>query len=526
MKDIIVGIDSGTSVVKSVAFSLSGEQLAIASLPNKYTKSSDGRATQPLPRSWQDCVQTIRLLGDKITDLPQRLAAIAVTAQGDGTWLIDGQGSPIDEGWLWLDSRSAPIVREFSARDSDRNRYEITGTGLNSCQQGAQLAYMKRHYPELLAQADKALHCKDWIYYKLTGELVTDPSEGCFTFGDFRTRAYSQEVIEALGLADQQHLLPRILDGSHYTHGLSADAASETGLLAGTPVTLGYVDVVCTALGAGLYTGEEDTGCSVIGSTSMHMRCSDAQDVRLNQDKTGYCMVLPIPDKVAVMQSNMAATLNIDWAITLAQKILGQFGLELTNSEILQRADDWLSQTDAAGLLYHPYISEAGERGPFIDNAARASLIGLDTSHDFTHIFRAVIEGLAMAARHCYDATGTVPTEVRLTGGAAKSAGLREIFSAALNCPVRVCSRAEAGAAGAAMMASVAIGASPKIESSIQGWVVPYLTEPEPPNADLTDHYKAHYQNYVHSVQAVAPIWARQEAMRAVSSDKLGKDNG
>ncbi|TGV54945.1 carbohydrate kinase, partial [Mesorhizobium sp. M2D.F.Ca.ET.160.01.1.1] len=101
-------------------------------------------------------------------------------------------------------------------------------------------------------KAATAFHCKDWLYFKLTGERATDPSEGTFTFGDFRTRDYSDEVLDVLGVADLRHLLPPIVDGTRHSTGLSPAAAAVTGMLAGTPVVLGYVDVVCTALGAGL----------------------------------------------------------------------------------------------------------------------------------------------------------------------------------------------------------------------------------------------------------------------------------
>ncbi len=60
---------------------------------------------------------------------------------------------------------------------------------------------MERAAPELLDRAEAALHCKDWLYLNLTGVRATDPSEASWTFGDFRTRAYDDTVIEALGLS-------------------------------------------------------------------------------------------------------------------------------------------------------------------------------------------------------------------------------------------------------------------------------------------------------------------------------------
>src|SRR5947208_3293232 len=82
-------------------------------------------------------------------DPPNRTIAIAVTGQGDGTWLIDRDGEPVAKGWLWLDARAAAIVEEIRARPEDRLRFEKTGSGLAACQQGSQLAFMKRKAPEM-----------------------------------------------------------------------------------------------------------------------------------------------------------------------------------------------------------------------------------------------------------------------------------------------------------------------------------------------------------------------------------------
>jgi erythritol kinase len=78
-KDLIIGIDAGTSVIKSIAFDLSGKQIATAAVPNRYFTSKDGAATQPLDQTWQDCAYSLNQLGDKIPELADRVAAVAVT---------------------------------------------------------------------------------------------------------------------------------------------------------------------------------------------------------------------------------------------------------------------------------------------------------------------------------------------------------------------------------------------------------------------------------------------------------------
>ena len=120
--------------------------------------------------------------------------------------------------------------------------------------------------------------------------------------------------------------------------------------------------------------------------------------------------------------------------------------------------DERILAARPAAALYHPYISPAGERGPFIDSRARASFAGLDHDAGYHDLVRAVYEGLALAARDCYASMGPIPDEIRLGGGAARSSALRRIMASVLNRPIRVVDRPEAGAAGAAMMAAVKHG--------------------------------------------------------------------
>lgn len=517
--DILIGIDSGTSVVKAVAFDLAGRQIATASVLNRYTTGPDGSACQPLERTWADCVTALRGLGEKVQRLAERTAAISLTGQGDGTWLVGAGDEPIGDAWLWLDARAAPTVRELDRGPLARARFEATGTGLNTCQQGAQMAHMARHFPELLDRAEVALHCKDWLHLKLTGIRATDPSEASFTFGNFRNRRYDDTVIEALGLSSRRGLLPEIVDGSQTTHPLTDEAARATGLKPGTPVSLGYVDMVMTALGAGVHTGEAGAACSTVGSTGVHMRARKSGDIELNAEGTGYVIALPVPDMVTQVQTNMAATLNIDWILRVAADLLAEFSCNVDQKDLVGHIDGWLKASQPGTLLYHPYISEAGERGPFVNADARANFAGLAATHRFPDLVRAVVEGLAMAARDCYAAMGELPAELRLTGGAARSRALRDVLAATMGTPVRVSSREEAGAAGAAMMAAVAIGVYPDMDSCIREWVVPLLGAREAPDPDLASHYAGLFPAYGMTRKGLEPVWSELAAHRAARAD-------
>lgn len=513
--DVIIGIDAGTSVIKSVAFSTEGKQLAVAAIPNSYATLTNGGVEQDMARTWKDTAHTLRALADKVDNLNNRVIAIAVTGQGDGMWLIDKEGEPVAPAWLWLDSRAAAIAEDFTRSPAYASHYERTGTGVNACQQNVQLAWLKRHAPELLGKAHSAHHCKDWLYFKLTGERVCDPSEANFTFGNYRTRHYAPEILDVLEVPEAKRLLPEITEGTEQSHGLSLDAAAATGLAAGTPVILGYVDVVCTALGGGLFDREGRVGCSIAGSTGMHMRLApSAEHVRLNAERTGYTMAFPAPQMLAQMQSNMASTLNIDWLLDLARDVLLSQGVERARKDLLDGLDDRILARPGGRLLYHPYISQAGERGPFLDAGARAQFTGLEAGMGYADLMRAVFEGLSFAARDCYAAMGSLPKDIRLTGGGARSKALRLLFASALNAPVRSVEREEAGAAGAAMIAAVQQKVFPSMAECAAKWVDPVLGPETPPDAALAKIFDTMFPIYKETRDKMRGVWRALQNVR------------
>lgn len=517
-RPVLLALDSGTSVIKAMAFTADGTVLATASRPNAYRSLPGGGVEQDMRRTWDDAVAVLAELSAVLAGRhpDARVAALGITGQGDGTWLIDAGGEPVGDGWLWLDGRAGAIVDELTASGAASATFAFTGTGLAACQQGPQLVWMQRHRPEALARAATALHPKDYLYFRATGLRRTSPCEGCFTFGDFRTRQYRAEVLAALGLTAWRHLLPPMQDGTLVADGLTDAAAARIGLPAGLPVVLGYLDVLCAGLGAGLYGTGDDVGVSIVGSTGMHMRLvADVAAVAPSPAMTGYCMAFPVPGHTMQAQSNMAATLNLDWLADIvidAARLAG--GAGPARETVLEAIGEAALRGRAGAALFHPFISTAGERGPFIDAAARAALIGLDQSVRLDDLARAVFDGLAMAARDCYAATGGAPAEIRVSGGAARSSAFRHILAAGLGRPVRGVAQPEAGAAGVAMMAAVCTGLYPDMAACARAWVAPRLEAPLRPEPALAALYGALYPVYRDAYAALPPVWRRMQALR------------
>jgi erythritol kinase len=520
MRDkVLLALDSGTSVVKATAFDTTGALLASVARPNTYAVLADGGAEQDIARSWDDAAEVLAaLVAELHVRHPGReVLALAVTGQGDGCWLVDEAAEPVGPGLIWLDSRASALVEALKASGAAAAAFAHTGTGIAACQMAPQLLWLEQERGDMLRRARWALHPKDLLFQRLTGTIATSPCEGSFTFGNFRTRTYEDEVLRVLGLSRHRRLLPPMLDGAVQARPLQPSAARRIGLPAGTPVVLGYIDVACTALGAGIYGTGTDAGISVIGSTGVHLRLVPNAAVSPCADQTGYCFAFPVPGHTMQGQTNMAATINIDWLVALAQDGAALHGGPSADQRqsMLLALDDAVLEGRPGAALYHPFISPSGERGPFTDALARASILGVDRFVRLADLARGIYEGLAMAARDCYTASGDVPSLIRLTGGAARSRALAAILAHVLDRPVLAAAQPEAGTAGAAMMAAVQQGVFPTMQDCASAWIAPDERPPALPRADLARFYDRLFAVYGRSRHAMRAIWHDLHAVRA-----------
>ena len=138
-------------------------------------------------------------------------------------------------------------------------------------------------------------------------------------------------------------------------------------------------------------------------------------------------------------------------------------------------------------------------------------------AEDMTFLPKREVLSLEELDRLCSRFVDLGVRKLRLTGGAARSQGLRGILSAAIKAPVRVSAREEAGAAGAAMMAAVAIGAYPDMQACVAEWVTPLLGPAEAPDPALVAAYDRIFPAFTAARQGLVPAWDALAAARLPS---------
>jgi erythritol kinase len=487
--DVLIGLDAAASKVTAVALAPSGRELGRATASAQIHHVPDGGAEQDLGEAWQAAATAVRGLAGLVPNLAARTAGVAITGPGGGTWLIDEDGDPVGRAWLPTDRRAAPLVDRWRRLGIGRQLREITGSAIAPSLASMQLAWMAEHHPALLDRAATAFQHKDWLYFCCTRERATDPASAAGAFGDFCSGAYDARALELLRLQEITRLLPGIVDGTREHGELIGAAAAATGLFPGTPVVLGPVDVIAVALAAGL-ANDARLGCSILGSAGVHIR-TDRAPPALKKWPGEIAAVLPCAGRWFKVAQG-PATVTALWLVELAVQLLADAGLiGIRRDELIAVLEHKAAAAPPGSLLLDPGNPEA-DRAAVVASAGFLGISGATTFHD---LLRSIYEGQGVLARTCYDALGRRPEEVRVAGDGAASQLARRVLAACVDAPLRVIQREAPAAAGAALIAAVALGHYRGFLEASDDWISPYLSAPEPVDQDLRATYAQRFAN-------------------------------
>ncbi len=508
-KDILVGLDAGTSLIKFVAFDLNGKIINQASVKNEVNFLEGQKAEQNLYLTWNKVIDAFKLLDEKIENLKNRIIFISITGQGDGSWLIDSKGEPTCDAPLWLDGRSGKIIDKWRNSEIGKKYSKITGTGLNSSMQSGQMYDFKINQNEIFNKTSKVLRCKDWIFYKMTNEILTDIGEGCMTWGNFKTRKYEDEILDLLNLKEMKDKFPEMIDNTEHYGKLSLDSANLLSLNQGTPIVLASSDIICSALGSGCYDEKKSIGSTILGTAGIHIFFEFDINNISNENQIGYTLPFPGSKASARMISNMVASLNIDWIIDIFHQIISEYGIIPDKNKTLEIFEKGVQKSKPAQAIYHPFISTNGERGPFVNVNAKAQFLGLTTLTETFDLVRSVYESLGYACKDCYDSFNANLDLLRITGGASNSPSIQQIVGAITQNKTQIINYSEQGAAGACMIGSISTGIEKDFQSLNKTWVDQYLKDIKDYDKDLSSIYQKSFNSYKEGYINMDEFWKK-----------------
>jgi xylulokinase len=456
---LFLGLDVGTSGVKAVLIDSRGSVLASTTTPLTLQTPKPGWAEQDPDAWWTASAESIRAVCASRPDT--EVAAVGISGQMHSSVLLDREGNVIRPALLWCDGRTTAECREIERKVGGEER--LRDLASNPALEGFTLPkvlWLRKNEPAAFDRLATVLLAKDYIRYRLTGELATEPSDASATlmFDTARLR-WSSEIMSAVGLSES--MLPPVGGSSEVLGRVIADAARETGLSIGTPVVGGGADNACGAAGVGVVAPGEAVASWGTSGTLLAPLAEPQVDPALRAHT--FCHV--VPGVWYLMGVVLSAGGAFAWyRDQLARDVAGTPNVNTTLND-----EAALIPRGAEGVTFLPYLQ--GERTPHRNANARGAFLGLSLAHTRAHLTRAVLEGVCFALRDSLSilqSLGLPPNELLLTGGGAKSAFLRQLQAEVFGLPVTTVNREEGPAYGAALLAAVGAGAFPDLGSAVR----------------------------------------------------------
>ncbi|MCB9957454.1 MAG: carbohydrate kinase [Rhodospirillaceae bacterium] len=493
--DCLIGIDCGLTVTKAIVFDTAGRELGIGRRETAQIKPGPRRVERDMAGLWEDVCGALR---DALAGIdPGRVRAVCVTGHGDGVYLLDGADRPLGTAILSLDTRAAGIIAGWREAGVLAAALEQAGQIPYAAASAPLLAWLKANEPDRYARIGRVLACKDWIRFKLTGRAATDFTEASTSFTDYRTQVYGPELPALFGVPEIAGKLPEVAMPADLGGEITAAAAAETGLSAGTPVAMGLHDVTATAVGMGV--AAPGSFAVVAGSFSINEVFSrspapSADWLCRNGIAEGQWLNMAI---------SPAASSNMDWFVKTLCRDAVAAGAGVGGPFSVLDREIAAAFADESDLQFHPFIY-----GSPVSDDASGGFFGIQAWHHRGHLLRAVMEGIVFNHRYHLDALRSRFTgeAVRLSGGISRSPLARQLFADALDLPVETVAAEETGALGAAIIGGVAVGLFADAASAAAALVrVTHTYGPDPARRDrLADAYA----RYLGLIDALRPHWA------------------
>lgn len=501
-KQYLIGIDIGTSGAKVIAADASGTVAASKTIEYPLYTPRPGWAEQDGADWWRATCEGCRCVMAAVAE--GEVLAVSFSGQMHGLVALDAAGETIRPAILWCDQRTEKQCAELIEKaGGTAGLVSYTNNTMLTGYTGGKLIWLRDEEPESF-QKTKVFVCpKDYIRYKLAGEIGMDVSDASGTgFFDTEKRVWRDDLIALAGLPKQ--IFPEARESTALAGRVTREAAEQTGLPVGLPAYFGGGDAVIQTTGSGLIRpGILGVVIGTAGNVSMGLD-------RFMKNPGGKLQMFC--NNEPGLWHAFGCTLTAGGAYRWYRDALGEAAVERAITEERSVYDVLNEKANASvpgarGVLFAPYLT--GERCPYPDANARGLFYGLTLGTTRADITRAVMEGITYSLKQVVDlmAAFTKCECVYASGGGAASPLWRHMMADIFRLPVYTMSAADVGGAyGAVMVAGVGAGIWKNLEEASGILRRETETQPNPHNFSA---YEDAFSLYSELYGALKPVFEK-----------------
>lgn len=438
----IIGMDIGTTATKGVLYDLTGQKIAENSQNYPLIENELGQAEEDPHLIFATVQNIIFALSKQVVG---KVVAISWSSQMHSLLGLDENHNLLTKSITWADNRAGNIVEQAKQSGLAEKIYQRTGMPMHPMAPVYKLLWLKQTRPELFARVKNWLGIKEYLIFRLTGQLVEDISMAAGTgLLNLQNQDWDKEILDKIRIKREQ--LPRLAVPTAIVAPIKIEYIQKLNLTSDTKLVLGASDGYLSTIGVGVV--KKDSFALNVGTSGAVRTISN--HAILDQKCRFFCY--PASKKQFLLGSPVNnGGIVLDWA----RKAL--FNGQETTSKFLNIAQSVPAGSN--GLIFHPYLG--GERAPIWQTNACGSFVGLTRRHTKPQMARAVLEGIIMnllEAAHVLTINTTKPEAIRATGGFLRTNFIRQLFADIFNVTIVTMKDDQSGTLAAMFLARLALG--------------------------------------------------------------------